>query len=414
MSEQFHVKELAGGLTLLGQPMTNVSSSAIDLVVPAGASHDPPGRAGAAAVAGEWCFRGAGERDTRSLNDAFDALGCRHHESVRSIHVGISATQLGRNLGDVLAILADVLRRPRLGDDTFEPCRALTEQDLAAMEDEPARKCNIMLREKFYPPPLGNCIFGTQEDLRALTPQAVREHTLARLTPAGSILAVAGSVDWQELCDVVEACFGDWSAPPPPPVETRDPAGGVTHVHKDSAQTHITLAHRAVPAGGGQYCAARLAEAVLSAGMSSRLFTEVREKRGLVYHVSSRYHSLKDVAGMFTYAGTVPDKAQETFDVTVGELRRLADGIEAEELARAKTQLKSSLVMQGESTAARAAALSGDWYHLGRLRSLRELADAIDNVTVEQVLAYLNDFPARDFTVLVIGPEPVDTGAAED
>ena len=156
-----------------------------------------------------------------------------------------------------------------------------------------------------------------------------------------------------------------------------------------------------------------MAECILSGGMSSRLFTEVREKRGLVYHVSTHYGSLKGLAGMFTYAGTRPEVAQETFDVTVRELRRLSEGIEPDELARARTQLKSSLIMQGQSTIARADALAGDWYHLGRLRSLAEMSEAIDNVTAEHVLAYLRGYPAGDFTTLVIGPEPINTGAAE-
>lgn len=115
---------------------------------------------------------------------------------------------------------------------------------------------------------------------------------------------------------------------------------------------------------------------------------------------------------MITYAGTTPPKAQETFDVTVRELRRLSEGMDSDELARAKTQLKSALVMQGESTQARAEALASDHYHLGRIRSLEETADAVDAVTEDDVLAYLAEYPASDFTILVIGPEPVDTSSA--
>jgi predicted Zn-dependent peptidase len=148
--------------------------------------------------------------------------------------------------------------------------------------------------------------------------------------------------------------------------------------------------------------------------MSSRLFTEVREKRGLVYHVSTRYHSLKDHAAFFTYAGTTPEKAQETFDVTIGELRRLAEGIAPQEMEIARTQLKSALIMHGESTTSRANALVSDWYHLERLRTLKELSEAIDKVTVDDVLEYLSEYPAADFTLLVIGPEPVETGAMNE
>ena len=412
MHEEYEVREFTNGLTLLGQPMANVSSAAFTFSVPTGAAHDPAAAGGSAAVAAEWLFRGAGERDSRALNDALDAMGCQHNEGVRSEHVHLSAALLGRNLEAALGLYAEILRAPRLDEETFEPCVALTAQDLASLEDEPARKCNILLQEKFYPVPLGRCVFGTPESLQCLAADSLRGHLRQRMAPRGTMLAVAGNLDWPQLCATVEKLFGDWSAEAPSPAETTPADGGSTHIPKDSAQTHITLAHRSIPIDHERYYAARMAETVLSVGMSSRLFTEVREKRGLVYHVSTRYHSLKGMAGMFTYAGTVPDKAQETFDVTVGEIRRLTEGVTEEELLRARTQLKSALIMQGESTGARAAALVGDWYHLARVRSLRELSEEIDAVTAEDVAGHLRECPAEDFTVLVIGPEPVDIASA--
>ena len=207
-------------------------------------------------------------------------------------------------------------------------------------------------------------------------------------TPAVAILGVAGRFDWDQLCETVQRGFGEWRGAAPRPPQVAPAAGGAVHLTKPSAQVHIAMAHPAVPMAHPQYYAARLAEAVLSGGMSSRLFTEVREKRGLVYHVSCRYHHLKAHAGMFTYAAAIPAKAQATLEVTAGEIRRLAEGIEEEEMARARIQLKSALVMMGESTAARAGAMASDWYHLGRLRSLHEISAAIDGVSREAVLAY--------------------------
>ncbi|MGB2823555.1 MAG: pitrilysin family protein [Phycisphaerae bacterium] len=409
MPEQFYAKELANGMTMLGQQMDYVSSAAATLVVPSGAAYDPPEAAGAASVTCEWCVRGAGDRTTRQLNDALDALGCQHHESVRSEHLLLTAAQLGRNLLAVLGIFADILRRPRLEDETFAPSRALIEQDLASLEDEPARKCSLLLREKFYPSPLGRCVYGTPETLAALEPAMVRDHIREHVGPTGAILAVAGNIDWPSLCDRVEELFGDWPATEVRAHDLSDPAAGVTHIPKDSAQAHIALAHQAVPTHHRQYYAARVAEMVLSGGASARLHTEVREKRGLAYHVASHYHSLKDHAGMFAYAGTRPEIARQTFEQVVTEIRRLGDGISGEEVTRARTQLKSALIMQGESTSARANALASDWYHLGRVRGLAELSQAIQSVTADDVLEYLRDCPPREFTVLVIGPEPLDT-----
>ena len=414
VNEKFFIRELPNGMTLVAQEMEQVSSAVMAILVQGGAAHDPPASEGAAAVAAEWCFRGAGGRDTRQLNDALDSLGAQHGESALSEHMQFSSAQLGRNLGDVLAILADVIRRPSLADETFDRCRDLIAQDLAALEDEPARKCLLMLREKFYPHPLGRNPYGTAESLEAMTPEAIRSHVRKRLAPRDAILAVAGNVDWPMLCDVVDEHFGDWREAAEDGIEPVAPQGGVTFIAKPSAQAHIAMAHRSVTPASEHYYAARMAETILSGGMSGRLFTEVREKRGLVYSVGCRYHSLKDHAALFTYAGTRPEVAQQTFDVTVGELRRLAEGIEPEELARAKTQLKSSLVMRGESTSARASALAGDWYHLKRVRPLAEVADDIDNVAADDVLAYLQAYPADNFTVLVIAPEPIDTGAMDE
>jgi len=409
VSEEFFVKVLANDLAVLGQRMDHVSSAAMMILVPAGASHDPADSPGTAAIASEWCLRGAGDRDTRQLNDALDSLGCQHGETVLSDHIQFAAAQLGRNLPDVLAIYRDILRRPRLEDAAFQPCRELALQDLNSLEDNPKHKCSVLLEEKFYPYPLGRSSYGTVESLQAMSAESVREQIAAYFSPRRTILAVAGSFDWGEFCELVERHFGDWPAGRAVPPATKPPAGGITHVSKDSAQQHIAMAHRAATLSDPRYYAVRVAEKILSGGMSGRLFTEVREKRGLVYHVSCRYHSLKHHAGMFTYAGTVPQRAAETFEVTVNELRRLADGITTEELARAKTQLKSDLIMQGESTSARAGALAGDWYHLGRLRTLEEISEAVDKISVEDVLAYLRDFPADDFTILVIGPEQLKT-----
>ncbi|MCL2700232.1 MAG: insulinase family protein [Phycisphaerae bacterium] len=408
MTERFHIHELPNGLTLLGQPMDGVSSASMSVLIPMGAAHDPADAAGAAAVTAEWLIRGAGDRNSRQLNDALDALGCQHDESAQGEHLHVSTAQLGRNLPDILAIVADMLRRPRLEDDTFDPCRQLILQDLETLEDEPARKCNILLRERFYPHPLGRNVLGHADCLAVMQPADVRRHARAAMTPAKAILAVAGNIDWDRFVSLATQLFGDWQAAPAKPVDIAAQPRGETHIQKDTAQTHIAMAHASVTVRHPMYYAARVAEIVLSGGMSSRLFTEVREKRGLVYGVSSRYHSLKDYAGMFTYAGTRPEVAQTTFDVTVGEIRRLAEGVTADEMARARTQLKAALIMQGESTGARAGAIAADYYHLGRLRSLDEIAAAIEHVTADEVAEYQKAFPPDNLTVLVLGPEPVE------
>ena len=411
MAEVFHVHEFDNGLTLLGQPMEQVSSAAVTIALPGGSAGDPGELAGAASVGAYWLLRGAGERDTRALHDAFDSLGCRHHEDAQNEHLVLGAALLGDNLAKALAIYSDILRRPHLAERAFAPCRELIAQELESLEDEPMRKASVMIREQFYPQPLGRCPLGSRPTLTAMTPDAVAAHLGRLLSPAGATIAVAGRFRWEELVYVVGELLGDWSGPAMPAPPTAPAPRGLRHLIKPTAQVQIMLAYPAETIRGKRYYPARLAQMVLSGGTSSRLFTEVREKRALVYAVGARYHSLRDHAGMFVYAGTTPQRAQETLDVTVAELRRLGEGATEEEMARARTQLKSALVMQGESTSARADALAGDWHHLRRLRSLEELSAAVDAVTADQVAEYARAFPADELTALTIGPDELDTSA---
>ena len=411
MTHDIHVKTLDNGLVLIGQPMDHVSSVSLTIASPVGYHVDPAGLEGAASVASEWWLRGAGERDTRQLHDALDSLGCLHSESAGGAFLSFRAAQLSRRLEDVLALYHDIILQPRLADEDFIGCRELALQDLEALEDQPAQKASILLTEQFYPSPFGRYRLGTASSLEALTAETVRGHVQGHLTADGAIISIAGQFEWDAFCDLVDRTFGDWPDRPAATMTVGEAPGGFIHVPKDSAQTHIGLAQPSVTRDDPRYYAARVAVSVLSGGMSSRLMAEVREKRGLVYHVSTSYNDVKTQAAWTTYAGTVPEKARETLDVTVGEIRRLADGVEPDELDRAKTQLKSALFMASDSTASRVASAVNDWHGLGRVRTIDEVAESIENVTADDIAAYLNDFPATKFVGVVIGPEPLDPPA---
>jgi predicted Zn-dependent peptidase len=142
--------------------------------------------------------------------------------------------------------------------------------------------------------------------------------------------------------------------------------------------------------------------------MSSRLFTEVREKRGLCYAVSAAYRTFKDLASISCYAGTTPDKAQETLDVVIAEFGRLGEGISDGELQRAKVGLKSSLIMQSESSSARAGGIAGDYWLLGRVRSIEEIKQKLEATSVQSVLDCLRNNPFADYTVATVGPKKID------
>jgi predicted Zn-dependent peptidase len=145
--------------------------------------------------------------------------------------------------------------------------------------------------------------------------------------------------------------------------------------------------------------------------MSARLFTEVREKRGLCYAVWASYQTFKDRASVVCYAGTTNERAQETLDVTLQELKRLQEGIETEEVDRVKAGLKSALIMQEESTSARAGTLASDWYFLSRVRGFDEIQSAINALTPSGIVEHVRRHPPKDFTIVTLGPKPLKLSA---
>jgi predicted Zn-dependent peptidase len=268
------------------------------------------------------------------------------------------------------------------------------------------------LRRRAYPEPWGRSGPGDEAGVSAATTDDVRRHWAAHYRPNGAILGVAGNVDWEPLVDRVAALFGDWSTADAAEPQEVAASHSSPHVEFDSNQCHIGIAFPSVPYRDPQYLQAWAAVGVLSDGMSSRLFTEVREKRGLCYTVSASLQTQLTRARVLCYAGTTAERAQETLDVTYAELQRLGAGIEQTELTRLKARIKSGLIMQQESTSARSGAIARDWYHLGRVRSLEELGQEIDALTADTINCYLDEHPPSEFTFATLGPKALILPAA--
>jgi predicted Zn-dependent peptidase len=183
-------------------------------------------------------------------------------------------------------------------------------------------------------------------------------------------------------------------------------------VPHDSQQTHVALAWSAPPYRDSASYEATAALGILGGGSSSRLFTEVREKRGLCYSVSSGYQTHRDFAIALCYSGTTAARAQETLDVILAEVERLPGTITAEEVDRIKARAKSQLVMQQESSAARAGAAARQWYHLGTVRPLTDELARYDALSVESIERWLAAQPPKDLSIVSLGREPLEVPRA--
>jgi len=407
MKEKFDKHILKNGMVLLGEPMEGVASVAFGFMLPAGAAVLPEGCCGAGGVIADWIFRGAGDRNSRQLGDAIDGLGLARSRSVGSSHITIGAALEAGNLAQALDLYADIIIKPSLEEDQFELARQLAVDGVLSLDDDPRQKVMLKLREQFYPSPLGRSPVGEIAELKALTAAKAKQIIQDNFNLSQTIFAVAGKYDFEAVCQQIEKVFEIEQQKAAGPVTLDPKAGKYTHIDNDGAQVHIGLMTETVKPTDEDYYNARVAVSVLSGGMSARLFTKVREERGLCYAIGARYHCLKDAAGIMCYAGTTPDKAQETLDCVVGEFDELGDGISEEEIQRAKVGLESSLILSSESSSSRAGAIASDYYMLGRVRSLDEIKNKIEETSVDSVLGFLRSNKFEDFTVVTIGPKQV-------
>ncbi|MFH1370946.1 MAG: pitrilysin family protein [Planctomycetota bacterium] len=410
MGQSTDKHKLSNGTVLLGERMEAVESAAFDFMLPAGAAVMPEGCCGAANVIADWIFRGAGEKDNRQLGDSLDGLGLHRSAGVGTAHITIGAALESSNLSAAIELYGDIILRAKLEDEEFAPARQLAIDTVKGLDDDPRHKVMLKLREQFYPQPLGRSAAGEIDQLEKLTPDKVRQIIAQSFSAPGTIFSVAGKYDFDAVVAQMEKLFGADKQGQAKSFTTGARPGRYKHIPNEGAQVHIGLMTPTVRPGDEDYYNVRIAVAVLSGGMGARLFTEVREKRGLCYAVGAQYHSLKEMAGIACYAGTTPDKAQETFDVIVGEFNRLAEGISEEEMQRAKVGLKSSLIMQSESSSSRAGSIAGDYYMLGRVRSLDEIKREIDKTSVDSVLDFLRREKITEFAVVTIGPREIKVG----
>ena len=406
------IHEFPNGLTLVGESMDWLESAAFSLLVPGGCAHDPPQRAGLANFACEMVQRGCGELNSRQFVEKLELLGVDRMASVSNAHVTFGGAMLAERMTDVLPIYADLVRKPHLPAEQLEEGRMVCYQEIHALQDDLAQQTLAELRRSRYPDPYGRSTQGTMESVGQITLEDIGQFFQSNYRPNNAILSVAGKIDFPRIRDCVEEHFGDWSVVEPSQVIEQASATDYRHIEHDSSQTHIAVGYHNVPYGHPDYYQARGAVGVLSDGMSSRLFTEVREKRGLCYTVYASCHSLKGHGSVLCYAGTTTERAQETLDVMVAELLKLQAGIEEEELARLKAKIKSALIMQQESSTARSGSLAIDWYYLQRIQTLEEVGRIVDELSCNSINDYLASHPPRDFRVVTLGEQPLEIPSA--
>jgi len=414
------VRMLACGMPLIVEQMQGVRSVGITWLLPAGSASDPEDRQGLSAMWSELLLRGAGEHDSRAQADALDKLGLSRSADTSTHHLRLSFTLLGDRLLHALPAMVDMARRPRMDDSAIEPTRDLAIQSIQSLADDPQERAVLCLRERHNAPPLNRSGMGTIEGLNAITREDLVSGWERRARPVGSILAIAGDIALAGGADALathlDKLLVQWNGAAPEITTGSSPTRGTYHhITDQSAQVQVVLMHDAPPEPSPDSRLERIVASVLSGGMAARLFSEVREKRALCYSVSESYAADRDVGRCMAYVGTTAERAQESLDVLLAELQRVntpAGAITQAELDRSLIGIKSGLIMSGESTGARAAALAGDQFRIGRPRTLEEIAARYAGITLNDVNGYLDRRTLGEVTIVTLGQSELKRPAA--
>jgi predicted Zn-dependent peptidase len=279
-----------------------------------------------------------------------------------------------------------------LDADALESVRAIALQALNGLEDEPQHLAGVRLREFAMPAPFNRSGYGTVAGLQSLTQDRIRASWSRRARPGGTVIGMAGDIEPERARDMMERLLEGWSGSTEDPIETRPALRGSHLVQLDTQQTHLAIGFDAPPDRDADAHAHRVAIRILGGASSSRLFTEVREKRGLCYSVGASSALGRDRGLVQVYAGSTHERAPRTLECIMTELERFEQGITADEFRDALVGAKAGLIMSGESSSARAATIASQLWRLGEAMDLAQSAAEFDRLT----LAGVNEYIARD------------------
>jgi predicted Zn-dependent peptidase len=408
---------LPGGVRLLTEHVPGVRSASVGAWVGVGSRDESDGHHGSTHFLEHLLFKGTARRTAMDIAEAFDEVGGEANAATGKEHTCYYARVLDEDLPMAVDVIADMVTSARLDRDELETERGVILEELAMNDDDPSdvvheRFATVVLGEH----PLGRPIGGTPDTIRAVPRDAVWEHYRQHYRPDTLVVTAAGNVDHDALAEQVTRALADggWDlAAGVAPAARRGASSALpvtagaseVTVRRTTEQGNVIVGGTGLTATDPRRFTLSVLNAVLGGGMSSRLFQEIREKRGLAYSTYSFASGHADTGVFGLYAGCAPAKIDEVTELMVAELERLADGgITDAELRRSVGQLSGSLVLGLEDSGSRMSRLGKSELVHGELLSTQESLDRVRAVTAREVQELAADLAARPRSVVRVGP----------
>ena len=387
---------LKNGFRVVTETMPGLQSASIGIWVSAGGRHERPEQNGIAHFLEHMAFKGTKTRSALDIAEVIEDVGGFINAYTSREVTAYYARVLEADVPLALDVIADILRASVYDPHEIEVERGVILSEIGQALDTPDDVIFDWLQEQAYPEqPLGRTILGPEERVRAFSRDDLQAFVAEHYGPGQMILAAAGSVAHAVLVKQAEALFGDMPAHGQPDIVPARFVGGDLRRVKTLEQAHVTFGFEGPDYRSEQAYAAQIYAAALGGGMSSRLFQELREKRGLCYTVFSQAGAYADSGMMTVYAGTSADKVGELSELILDEMKRAADGLSVAETDRARAQMKAGLLMGLEGASNRAERLARMVEIWGRVPALEEVVARIDAVTAEDLRAHAEVMAAR-------------------
>ena len=382
------------------------------LRVLAGTAAEPEDKLGLARLVEETITKGTQTRTGREVSDAFDAIGAARSSGTGRETCTFGCTVLPEHFEPAVALHADFLRTPTFPADAFAVNVDLARQELTALEDDAHGLLGKLHDRQAFGPALGRHPLGEKETLDRVTRRDVETFWEANFAAGRILLAAAGAVEPGRVAEAFEKHFSGFGAPDRAgrsafPV---DFAARRAHHDKELEQEQIGICWPGVDATHDDFPVQQVILGILSGGMSGRLFTEVREKQGLVYWVSAWQETPRDSGLIFLGASTTPDRCDRTYATLLREVDRLAEDLEPGELERAITGIVASQETRGDVTRARCGELVNDLFFFGRPVPPEEKIRKVQAVTIDDIRRYLSAYPRDRLCVVTLGPRALSDG----
>ncbi|WP_323991211.1 MULTISPECIES: pitrilysin family protein [Nguyenibacter] len=386
MTEQINVTRLPSGLTVVTEHMERVETVSFGAYVAAGTCHEHAAENGVSHFLEHMAFKGTDSRSAAGIAEEIENVGGHINAYTAREHTAYYVKLLKEDLKLGVDIIGDILTHSTFAPDEVERERGVILQEIGQANDTPDDIIFDHFQETAFPgQPMGRPTLGTEPLIREMSRETLMRYMRTHYTTANTVIAAAGNLAHDDVVALVQRHFADLPAQAGSASFESRYLGGEFRKEKDLDQAHVVLGFPSVGYGDPDYYPVLLLSTLLGGGMSSRLFQEIREKRGLVYSVYSFNAPFRD-GGLFgIYAGTGGDQIEELVPVTLEELRKVQTRIGQDELNRARAQLKSSLLMSLESTGSRCEQLARQLQIFGRLIPTAETVARIDAVGIGDV-----------------------------